>query len=219
MACIAAMKTVMITAKATGDAPEPPKIKSVTGKVKATPGKSYKNLKAAVDAGLVAGTAPFSDGIDAFGFFNGIDESKAQRYADVEITHGRVAMLAALGFVVGEQVEGSSFLFDADITGPAINHFQQVPQAFWGALTAFIVVAEGARVQLAWQNPFDAPDLFLLKADYTPGDLGFDPLGLGKGSVDEINTLKLKELNNGRIAMIAIAGMVGQELATGANSL
>jgi hypothetical protein len=34
----------------------------------------------------------------------------------VEITHGRVAMLAALGFLVGEQVEGSSFLFDAEVT-------------------------------------------------------------------------------------------------------
>jgi hypothetical protein len=36
-------------------------------------------------------------------------------------------MLASLGFIVGEQVEGSSFLFDSQITGPAIGHFQQVP--------------------------------------------------------------------------------------------
>ena len=62
------------------------------------------------------GCPPFAEGIDLFGFFKNIDEAEAQRYADVEITHGRVAMLAALGFLVGEQVEGSSFLFDAQVT-------------------------------------------------------------------------------------------------------
>ena len=35
-------------------------------------------------------------------------------------------MLAALGILAGEAVEGSSFLFDAQITGPAIDHFAQV---------------------------------------------------------------------------------------------
>merc|ERR1719454_1095620 len=85
---------------------------AVTGKVKVTTGKKYADIKAATQAGLVCGCAPFPEGVDFFGFYNGIDESEAQRYADVEITHGRVAMLAALGFLVGEQVEGSAFLFD-----------------------------------------------------------------------------------------------------------
>eukprot|EP00227_Mantoniella_beaufortii_P020135 CAMPEP_0197574454 /NCGR_PEP_ID=MMETSP1326-20131121/183_1 /TAXON_ID=1155430 /ORGANISM="Genus nov. species nov., Strain RCC2288" /LENGTH=91 /DNA_ID=CAMNT_0043137035 /DNA_START=30 /DNA_END=301 /DNA_ORIENTATION=- len=91
MACIAAMRTVMITAKATGDkAPAPPPVKSATGVITVTGGQKYANIEAAVNAGLVAGVKPFSKGLDVFGFFNGIDELEAQRYADVEITHGRV---------------------------------------------------------------------------------------------------------------------------------
>ena len=54
---------------------------------------------------------------------------------------------------------GSSFLFDASVTGPAIDHFQQVPALFWGFIGATIFVSEASRVQLAWQNPFQArPD-------------------------------------------------------------
>ena len=82
----------------------------------ATSGKTFTDIGAAVQSGLVQGCDPFPEGIDLFGFFKNIDEAEAQRYADVEITHGRVAMLAALGFLVGEQVEGSSFLFDSQVT-------------------------------------------------------------------------------------------------------
>ena len=46
----------------------------------------------------------------------------------------------------------------------------------------------------------------------------FDPLGLGNGkSKKELDELRLKELNNGRLAMIAISGMVAQELVDGLN--
>jgi hypothetical protein len=136
----------------------------------------------------------------------------------VEITHGRVAMLASLGFLVGEQVEGSSFLFDAEVTGPAINHFQQVPTPFWGLLGALIFSVEASRVQRAWQNPFEADKLFLLKNDFTPGDYGWDPLGLSAGKdVEWLNDKKLKELNNGRLAMVVISGLVTQELVNGLN--
>jgi len=33
-------------------------------------------------AGAIRGCAPFKDGIDLFGFYNDIDETEAQRYAD-----------------------------------------------------------------------------------------------------------------------------------------
>jgi hypothetical protein len=35
-------------------------------------------------------------------------------------------MLVTIGFLVGEKVEGSSLLFDAQISGPAITHITQV---------------------------------------------------------------------------------------------
>jgi len=188
------------------------------GKVKTNGNKNFTDIKAAVNAGALQGCAPFPEGVDFFGFYNGISEKEAQRYADVEITHGRVCMLASLGFLVGEQVEGSAFLFDSQVTGPAIDHFQQVPATFWGLIGAAIFTVESFRVQYAWQNPFEADKLFLLKDDYTPGDYQFDPLQLSKGKDEDwINDMKIKEINNGRVAMVAISGMVAQELVNGLN--
>ena len=46
---------------------------------------------------------------------------------------------------------------------------------------------------------------------YLPGDLGFDPLGLFKGSEKQKMSMQLKEVNNGRLAMIAITGYALQE--------
>jgi hypothetical protein len=183
-------------------------------------GKNYANIQEATAAGLIGATAPFPEGLDILGFCNGIDGSSLQRYREAEVAHSRVCMLAALGFLVGEQVEGSSFLFDAQVTGPAIDHFQQVPIPFWFAIGATIAIAESARVQAGWQNPGASDKLFLLKDGYTPGDLSFDPLGLSKGkSAEELDELRVKELNNGRLAMISISGMVAQELVNGLNIL
>jgi light-harvesting complex I chlorophyll a/b binding protein 4 len=57
-----------------------------------------------------------------------------------------------------------------------------------------------------WQNPTKNP--FRLNDDYQPGDLGFDINN--SRDLDMIN----KELNNGRMAMIASLGMMAQELVT-----
>jgi len=54
-----------------------------------------------------------------------------------------------------------------------------------------------------------------MKTDRVPGDLGFDPLGLKPTDPVEFKAMQNKELNNGRLAMIAAAGMIAQELATG----
>ncbi|MEC8280291.1 MAG: chlorophyll a-b binding domain-containing protein [Verrucomicrobiota bacterium] len=48
-----------------------------------------------------------------------------------------------------------------------------------------------------------------------PGDFGFDPLGLKPTDPAELLEMQNKELNNGRLAMIAIAGFFAQELIDG----
>lgn len=53
----------------------------------------------------------------------------------------------------------------------------------------------------------------VLQDEYEPGTLGFDPLGLKPSDPEELFELETKELNNGRLAMIGVAGFVLQELA------
>ena len=64
---------------------------------------------------------------DPLGFAEKADANALKRYREAEMTHGHVAMLTSVGFLVGEKVERYSFLFDASIKGPAITHLAQVP--------------------------------------------------------------------------------------------
>ena len=132
-------------------------------------------------------------------------------YKEVEIKHGRVAMLAALGFLVGEKFHP---LFGGDIDTPSYVAFQQTPlQKFWP-----IVVAAIGFIEFKTSVPtFEDPDVarWKVKTDRVAGDLGFDPLGMKPKDAAGLKSVATKEINNGRLAMLAIAGMVGQELATG----
>ena len=65
------------------------------------------------------------------------------------------------------------------------------------------------------RSRIDTGEIFSIRSDFEPGDFGFDPLGLRPESPEEVKEMQTKELNNGRLAMIAISGMVVQELATG----
>merc|ERR1712187_777060 len=92
--------------------------------------------------------------------------------------------------------------------------FQQTPlQTFWGLKVAGIASLELFSV-FAFENPAGI-EPWAIRSDHTPGDLGFDPLGLKPTDPEELKTMQTKELNNGRLAMIAAAGMIAQEYATG----
>jgi Chlorophyll A-B binding protein len=154
---------------------------------------------------------------DPLGFAAKADEALLKRYREAELTHGRVAMLATVGFLVGEAVEGSSFLWDASVTGPAIGHLAQVPALFWVLLVTGIGASEQKRAEIGWVDPREVPisKPGLLREDYTPGDIGFDPLGLKPEDPIAFMALQNKELQNGRLAMLAAAGFMAQELVDG----
>jgi len=147
---------------------------------------------------------------------NGADgaatEGKVRFYREVELKHCRVAMLAALGYPVAEQFHP---LFGGNIDVPSFSAFQQTPlQTFWPAVVFVIAVIEVFSIIPAFENP--NVEGWAIKSSHVAGDYGFDPLGLKPSDPTELYAMQTKELNNGRLAMIAIAGMVAQEGATGA---
>merc|ERR1719247_3724862 len=163
-------------------------------------------------AKTLPGITPPLGFFDPLGFCSndGITEGKIKFYREVELKHGRVSMLAALGFLVGENFHP---LFGGNIDVPSYIAFQETPlQTFWGVVVLAIAVPEVFSV-FSFRAP--SSETWAIRQDYELGDLGFDPLGLKPTDPAELKEMQTKELNNGRLAMIAIAGMVAQELATG----
>jgi len=179
-----------------------------------TPAIERMKYKKQFMAGITAPMGYF----DPLACSTGLSTGKLLFYREVELKHGRVAMLAALGFLVGENFHP---LFGGNIDTPAIYAFQETPlQTFWAAVVAALAIPEIYSV-FTFQEPQQGEgfavkgEQWTMKDDHEPGNLGFDPLGLKPTDPDELVTMQTKELNNGRLAMIAVAGMVAQELVTG----
>jgi len=172
--------------------------------------------------GLPGALDPVGD-FDPLGFAQDVDLDKMKSYREAETTHGRVAMLAVIGFLVTEQPLEFHPLFTTagkDI-GPAIRHLDEVraaAPAFFEILAVVIGAAEFARATSGWANPLGmvgSNDENTLKEGYYPGDIGFDPLGLKPGNFEEFSIMSTKELQHGRLAMLGVAGIVAQELVDG----
>jgi hypothetical protein len=148
---------------------------------------------------------------DPAGFTSDASEGKIRFYREVELKHGRLAMLASLGFIVGEQFHP---LFGGQIDVPSYVAFQQTPlQTFWYVVTFAIAIPEVYSV-FTFNTPLGG-EPWSIRSDHEPGNLGFDPLGLKPTDPEELKIMQNKELNNGRLAMLAAAGMIAQELKTG----
>merc|ERR1719248_462645 len=149
---------------------------------------------------------------DPAGFLEGKSELEVNRYREAELTHGRVGMLASLGFLVQEKFHP---LFSGD-GGPAIDQIPQLPVWLWAVMAGGIGLAEAKRMSIAFRE-LDGTKLkadTALKPGYVPGDLGFDPLGLAPTDPTEFREMQEKELAHARLAMIAAAGFLAQEAVT-----
>jgi len=150
---------------------------------------------------------------DPLGFCNGRNLQGVKRFREAEIMHGRVAMMATVGYLIGENTPTITYGFDHPTI--ANNQIPEVP--LFGVMFPFFLainIAEALRANRGWVEPGMGP-LFTLRESYYPGDLGFDPLGLKPKNSDEFANMQTKELSNGRLAMIAVAGMCVQELVNG----
>ena len=154
---------------------------------------------------------------DPAGFLKDKSELEVFRLREAELTHGRVSMLAAFGFIVQEKFHP---LFSGD-GGPAIDQIPALPVWLWGVMTVGIGAAEAYRINLGFSE-LDDPDAkygnkakSALKPGYYPGDLGFDPLSLKPEDPAEFRLMQEKELSHCRLAMIAAAGFLAQEAVSG----
>eukprot|EP00180_Rhodochaete_pulchella_P004683 Plantae.Rhodophyta-Rhodochaete_pulchella.ctg9275.p1 GENE.Plantae.Rhodophyta-Rhodochaete_pulchella.ctg9275~~Plantae.Rhodophyta-Rhodochaete_pulchella.ctg9275.p1 ORF type:complete len:241 (-),score=46.69 Plantae.Rhodophyta-Rhodochaete_pulchella.ctg9275:530-1177(-) len=121
---------------------------------------------------------------------------------EAELKHGRVCMLACLGFVVQELYTFGGSYFPKMLSVEAHD---------------FYMKTGGMSQMLLFIAAFEALSYYKIKqmmdGKGEPGDYSFDPLGLGKDP-SKLRDYQIKELNNGRLAMLGIAGMIHSEWVT-----
>ena len=66
------------------------------------------------------------------------------------------------------------------------------------AMLFAIFFSEIGRARIGWMEPDE--EMRTLRPNYSPGDLGFDPLGMRPSSDADLLAMKNKELNNGACA-------------------
>jgi hypothetical protein len=161
---------------------------------------------------MLDGTLPGDRGFDPLNFAS--DANALQWYRTAEIKHARLAMLAAAGWPLAELFDRKLafalglkplLVFQDRVPSILNGGLDRTPLAYWAAALGFAFAIETFGMIKA--NNVEAAGV----TNYTPGDLGFDPLGLaGKSSVDRMFKAEA-ELFNGRLAMLAITGFAIQE--------
>lgn len=150
---------------------------------------------------------------DPLGFTKDMDLNGVKRFREAEIMHGRVAMMATVGYLVGESTPTIAY-------GMNVHHTignNQLPEIAGTVLFPFFLsinIIEAVRASTGWVEP-GLGDLFTLRETYYPGDIRFDPMNLKPKDAKEYANMQTKELSNGRLAMLAAAGMCVQEQING----
>ena len=135
-----------------------------------------------------------------------------KKYRESEIKHGRLAMLATVGWPLSElynpylsDISNSANLLSINGKTPSLLNggLDKVNPVFFMTLIVFATTLELAAVSKKYDKNSIA------------GDLGFDPLNFYRDKDVVTKTkLELKELNNGRLAMLAITYFALSEFIT-----
>uniref|UniRef100_A0A7R9YG40 Plastid light harvesting protein n=1 Tax=Pinguiococcus pyrenoidosus TaxID=172671 RepID=A0A7R9YG40_9STRA len=154
---------------------------------------------AALDGTLVGDV-----GFDPLGLSNAVD---VRWMREAELKHGRICMLAVVGFIatdLGIHLPGA-----VHNVGSVAAHDAAVKFGGMSQILLWVSVAE------VW-SAIAVKEMMLGETDRQPGDFKLDLLGnYAKANDQQKKDLQLKELKNGRLAMIAFGGMVTQAVLTG----
>ena len=134
-------------------------------------------------------------------------EEKFNRYREVELKHGRVCMVAVVGYITQENIRLAGY-----ISPSADLKFDDIPNG---------LAAIGAVPALGWLQIFIAAAFFELglvnqDPDMAPGDYGAGYGIRGKIEDPEERARALNvELSNGRLAMIGALALLVQDKLNG----
>ena len=136
-------------------------------------------------------------------------------YREAEIKHSRLAMLAAIGWPASE-------LYDVKVANlfnkaPILDATDRVPSLFNGGMDKISPVYWGFVLGLTAAIDLYGVSRARSVVGYTPGDLGFDPLGLYPPVDDQEGRMKMQlaEIKHGRLSMIAVIAFTAQEFISG----
>jgi len=139
------------------------------------------------------------------------DIETLKRYREAEIKHGRLAMLAAIGWPISELFH--PYLSEITHRTNLLSSNNKVPSILNGGLEKINPIFFMAII--IFTTTIESMELYRTDKNYIPGDLNFDPLNFYKNKTAFTKrNLELKELNNGRLAMLAITYFAFNEYFT-----
>ena len=176
-----------------------PRARSATARGRAVGGGAVRAA-----AGAPRRLAPGDHGFDPLGLAT--TDERLAFMAEAEVKHARIAAVrggpaARRALALGpRRPRLPDALADGGRAPSVLNGNLGASAGFLAAVFLGAAAAETFTVQRRWRR--DDPD------GYSPGELGFDPLGMYGDAPAKRKSMRAAELANGRLAMVAVLGYV-----------
>jgi len=126
---------------------------------------------------------------------------------EAELKHGRVCMLAFVGVVAQKFFHVPGY--------PNASDWLTALDVCYTDKTATLGIIQISLFTMFVEGKYYSGDAWIGQMDREPGDLGFDPLKLTKTPGFNLKEFQLKEIKNGRLAMIGVASLAAAHTIPG----